>query len=229
MQMKNKRIHIYLFHIEELGDAASFDAASLKVDEVRKHKIAQYSSETEKKRSLGAGLLLQYAVYEKEKKEFSSLVEKVTLEQILNIPENASFSFRTGEMGKPYFVEYPDLFFSLSHSGAYVMLGVSNREIGVDIQLHTKEVKEALAKKVLTPEELNTFEHLELNKKALFFYRCWTIKESYCKLTGKGLSEGMNGIEIHFQEGKIYKDSVEKADFMEPDIGEYEYSMSICI
>lgn len=44
-----------------------------------------------------------------------------------------SFSYEYGEQGKPQIVNFPKKF-NLSHSGDYVVCGVSDGEVGVDIQ-----------------------------------------------------------------------------------------------
>ena len=46
-----------------------------------------------------------------------------------SIPEVA-----LGRLGKPYFPEHPEVHFNISHSSGAVLVGVSDQEIGVDIE-----------------------------------------------------------------------------------------------
>ena len=39
-----------------------------------------------------------------------------------------------GRLGKPYFPEHPEVHFNISHSSGAVLVGVSDQEIGVDIE-----------------------------------------------------------------------------------------------
>ena len=78
------------------------------------------------------------------------------------------------ENGKPYFPERPDIHFSLSHSGEYVMCAVSDSPVGADIQKNQK-ISEKMQKRVFTENELECASALSL----------WCLKESFIKLKGK--------------------------------------------
>ncbi len=76
--------------------------------------------------------------------------------------------------GKPYFAG-GGRFFSLSHTGTRVLVGVSGSELGVDVE-RRREVREGLAGRVMSPAERREFELFEL----------WTLREAVFKLTGRG-------------------------------------------
>lgn len=87
-------------------------------------------------------------------------------------------------LGKPYFPDCPHIRFSLSHSGDYVLCGVGERDVGVDIET-VKPRSSALPCRVLTGMEYRWYE--EHGGDWLAFYTLWTRKESLCKRQGRGV------------------------------------------
>lgn len=83
---------------------------------------------------------------------------------------------RLGEdaRGKPVFPDYPELCFSLSHSGDYVACALGNVPLGVDVQ----------CRRPLSP----TLSRLARDEAAggLEFFVLWTMRESLFKITGEG-------------------------------------------
>jgi len=96
--------------------------------------------------------------------------------------------------------------FNISHSGEYVAIAIGNKKIGVDIE-KIKPIGMEIAKNCFAPEEL---EYIQKNKKnqLVIFYTIWTLKESYIKAVGKGMSLSLKSfyfalkgkkIRIHFK------------------------------
>jgi phosphopantetheinyl transferase len=75
--------------------------------------------------------------------------------------------------GKPYFPDRPDIYFSLSHTSSHVLCAVSEGPVGADIEA-VRPVRQGVAERVCTPEELRFFSFFEL----------WVLKESFFKLSG---------------------------------------------
>ncbi len=98
------------------------------------------------------------------------------------------FSYCYGEKGKPYFRDLP-YYFSLSHSGDYVFCALSTEEIGADIQQHRRQLKEdnrrRLAARFFSEEEKRALEIA--GEREELFYRLWTRKEAFGKMTGEGV------------------------------------------
>lgn len=117
------------------------------------------------------------------------------------IPLSLSYSF--GENGKPYFRDYPDIYFNLSHSGEHVLCAISREEVGADIQEHRK-IKAGIAERFFSDEDRRMLKQVEKGiGEAAFrelFYRMWTVKEAHMKLTGIGMKQGMDTTVIHFTE-----------------------------
>ena len=93
-------------------------------------------------------------------------------------------SIAAGKHGKPYFPEYPEIHFSLSHSGTRALAVFSECEIGCDIE-RIRPVSPAVAARAFTPEEraqLRASDQPDID-----FFRLWTCKESFLKALGTGL------------------------------------------
>ncbi len=77
------------------------------------------------------------------------------------------------ERGKPWFPDYPQVHFNLSHTDGAVLAGLSDRPIGVDIE-HIRPVAPRLMEQMGTDTE-----------KA--FFRAWVRREARTKCSGRGI------------------------------------------
>lgn len=109
------------------------------------------------------------------------------------------------ENGKPFIEGAYDRFFNISHSGDYVMLAICGQEIGLDIQKRVV-VKEAVIERVCSPEEQKIADPVTFN-------HIWAIKESYAKLTGKGISTDFKTVTFEEDEKtvQIFDNGIKKA------------------
>ena len=208
-------INIYLMKTEEFLEEERFQLGCGLVDETRLQKIHACKSTEDKVRSLCCGLLLQYTM----KKELAAdgrltMEDRLTGDRLasdsdIRMGETLALRYEKGEQGKPYFVDYPQIYFNLSHSGEYVVLALAGQEIGIDIQ-KKRPVKESFAKRVLAEPELAEYERRKTQtfaeagrKMQDWLFRCWCAKESFCKLTGKGLSQELREVIFEPQQGRI--------------------------
>jgi len=90
-----------------------------------------------------------------------------------------------GPHGKPYLQRIPDVHFSLSHSGEFVMCAVSDEDIGCDIQ-QISASRISVANRFFTEQE--KIQVSSANDLQVEFTRLWTLKESYVKMMGTGIS-----------------------------------------
>jgi 4'-phosphopantetheinyl transferase len=90
--------------------------------------------------------------------------------------------------GKP-FLEDAGIEFNLSHSGALVLIAVTQgRHVGVDVeQLRPMPDLESVAPRVCTPGELAILTGLAQPERERAFFAMWTRKEALAKATGEGL------------------------------------------
>ncbi len=179
---------IFIAEIPPVYDEAVFQAYCKKVDKERLEQVLRIRPEKSRMRSLLAGYCLQCAV--KDTMEIAGV-------------EPLSFEYYRGEQGKPYLVNYPEVFFNLSHSGQFAACGIDKQEVGIDIQ-EEQNVKERLAERFFTDEEYQELQAVEdVSKRQKLFFRLWAVKESYIKLSGMGMKQGLNTFRIDWERGYI--------------------------
>lgn len=165
MSKIRKQIRVYVADVEPLADPGKYWAAYGKVSEARRKKTDRFRFASDKRLSLGAGLLLQ------------KVLERAgILDREIGVMPN----------GKPYLKNTKDWFFNLSHSGTKVLCALAREPVGCDIERMENPPLE-LAPKVFSSQEQNQLFSLNGEAQRQYFYKLWTGKESYLKMTGEGL------------------------------------------
>lgn len=177
----------------------------------RREKMAKFKRREAAHVSLLAGLLLQDVV----ESQCGILPENLELERSLH--------------GKPRVKGTEDFYFNLTHSGDYVVIAYGKTELGVDVERNRhKDLR--VARRCYTDaeyryvvgdlsEEQQGAEEC-VNKR---FFRIWTMKESYLKFTGQGISVPLNSFEIDVENGKVKN---QNAFFQELEI--QDYHIAVC-
>ncbi|MBD5135679.1 MAG: 4'-phosphopantetheinyl transferase superfamily protein [Lachnospiraceae bacterium] len=110
----------------------------------------------------------------------------------LGISDN-KISFSYNEFGKPYLSNYPEYYFSISHSEQCITFTHSNCPIGIDVE-KVSEHDFDVAEKFFTNGELNYLQESE--NKDIAFYDIWTKKEAYTKMLGTGLMTPLSSFDV---------------------------------
>lgn len=102
--------------------------------------------------------------------------------------EPQTIHFAEGAHGKPYWPDRPDVHFNVSHSGDWVVAVVDDADVGIDIErIRRPDLK--VAERFFAPQEYATLLRLQDERaRTEFFFELWTLKESYVKALGFGLS-----------------------------------------
>jgi 4'-phosphopantetheinyl transferase len=107
-------------------------------------------------------------------------------------PPHRGWRFVLNPYGRP---ELPDpgdppLRFSLSHCRGYVAAAcVPGREIGIDVERSDRDCDfAAIARSFFSPAEVEALEARRTEERRPAFFAYWTLKESYIKARGMGLS-----------------------------------------
>ena len=165
---------IYAADVTALSDAAVFEKGYAAVSAERREKIDLCRRDADKRLSLGAALLLRRALSDCGLDPDCDIVR--------------------GEHGKPYIPG--GAFFNLSHSGKIAVCALSPFEVGCDVQEMTA-VRERVAKRFFAPEEYAHVSSAGSEEERLdLFFRYWTLKESFLKVTGRGLSLPLGSFRI---------------------------------
>ena len=107
---------------------------------------------------------------------------------------NLGYSYHKN--GKPYF-NNSYIKFNISHSDNIIAVAIDEEEIGLDVE-KIDEVNSCLTKRVYSNEEQILYQKNLLNND--FFYKTWTIKESYLKYIGTGLNLDVTSLTFNLEE-----------------------------
>ena len=117
----------------------------------------------------------------------------------------AGMRFRKNRYGKPELVlskENPKIRFNISHTEGLIACGVVlDRDIGVDTEnIKRKEASLGIADRFFSSKEVKDLRRLPEEEKRDRFYDYWTLKESYIKARGKGLSLSLGQFTFHLSD-----------------------------
>lgn len=134
-----------------------------------------------------------------------------------------------GEKGKPHIANLSHVHFNISHSGNYVVCAVSSKELGVDVE-RIRKVNLRIAERFFSQPEIDDLMALDEDKRMQYFISLWTIKESYLKAIGRGLTQHLNSFTIR-NNGHSYQltGNLEAETFgIETFQISADYAMAIC-
>lgn len=172
----------YIINVRQLETKAVFEEALACVSLFRRQKIAHLKQQKDKNRSLGAALALHKAL------------------QGYGLEER-DMEYDLGEQGKPALCHYPEIRFSLSHAGDYAICSIGEAENGNDIEW-VRSGKENLAKRFFAEEELAwMWQAAYPAEREERMFRIWTMKESFLKVTGLGMSLPLRDFAVLIEEG----------------------------
>lgn len=130
----------------------------------RRDKAMNYINDIDRKQSVIAELLLRHALRETY--------------SVTHLPEMCF-----GQNGKPMLQGENMPYFNISHCTLAVVCAVSDEEIGIDVEPYSSYCED-VAREVFNDEEL-----AYVLGSPMRFAELWTMKESYLKYTGTGLSD----------------------------------------
>ncbi len=155
-----------------------------KLSPSRRDRVLSATHESTRVRSVLAELLLRHAI-----REEYGLTELPRIE--------------TGEKGKPFFPERPDIHFNLSHCRAAVACALDGAPLGVDVQEYRTfcRDKHGLSAppvyRILSETERTWVEAGESPEdRDRRFTAVWTCKEAYGKKTGEGFLYDLKSTEF---------------------------------
>lgn len=208
LQLKRKAevrmVLIYAMDLSNIPDPKEQSDFLNRIPQIRREKTMRYKFAEARKQSLGAGILLQKVM------------------ELHNIKEEDIYIDKNG---KP---EAKGICFNLSHSKEMAICVVSEQAVGCDIEKIKKEPKN-VAKKCFCTSELQYLESLPKEKREEVFFRIWTMKESYIKMTGEGMRLSFQRIAFDFRNDDIcvLRDGIVQDCF----IKEYEipqFKITVC-
>lgn len=162
----------YIDHLEKINDVL-INQLMPYVSAERREKAKKYRFRTDQVQSVLAFILLRIGLHA----EYG----------VCEMPEIA-----VNDTNKPYLTNLQEVYFNLSHCTAGVACGISDSELGVDIQNYV-DYKDSIATYFMSPTENLA---AKAGNPSVEFTRLWTLKESYGKYKGLGICYDMPQISI---------------------------------
>ena len=196
-------VKLYVADISNLPDPLLVPDELKKLPMERQQRIHNMQQEKSRKQSMGVGLLLQ---------------------KVLALYHMQDSQVFIGEHGKPMI---EGLEFSLAHSGNLVICAVSDKPIGCDVE-EIRKAPKGVAKRYFSESEqayLSRFSEEEYDKE---FFKLWTMKESYVKMTGEGIAQTLEKFEVVVGErARVLRDGAVQDCFLQ-DLVLEGYLVSVC-
>ncbi len=147
------------------------------VSKERREQSLRFQRQQDAQRSLIGELLIRYILKER-----------------YQLPSH-TLTFSKNSYGKPYLNEHTDIHFNLSHAGDWVICADGQVPVGVDIE-KIRPIDFAIAERFFTASEYKLLMDTAEQERLQLFYTLWTLKESYIKFVGKGLSIPLDSFAI---------------------------------
>lgn len=93
------------------------------------------------------------------------------------------------QWGKPYLSAFPQVFYSVTHCKRAVAVITAPFRVGIDAEA-VKEYSDTVARRICSETEMAYID--SAHDKNIAFFRLWTLKESYIKALGLGLTFPMS-------------------------------------
>jgi 4'-phosphopantetheinyl transferase len=134
-----------------------------------------------------------------------------------------------GNAGKPFFQSHPTIHFNISHSGRWVVVAVSGSRVGVDVE-RVKKVNLGIAERFYSEREKARLFALPAADQTEYFFDLWTLKESFLKAIGTGLTKSLKSFTIEISDDRILLlDNTEKTDLLMKQLKiESGYKLAVC-
>lgn len=161
---------IWVFdEIETVSDHDYDQLCSILPDD-RKEKAGKYIHSNDQKNCLIVYVLLVYGIY----KEYGLRLHNKKV-------------FKYGDHGKPYLREHPQIHFNFSHCKDAACCVLSRYPVGIDVESTTSDYSELIDYCCSEEEKMK----LKKSDSKSEFFRLWTLKESYLKCIGLGITDGV--------------------------------------
>ena len=202
-------INIFAVNVEDISISLFYKLIPFASLEVQK-KINNFLIYEDKLRSLVGNILLKYLICKNYRYKNNELLFSKTI------------------YGKPYLLNNRYIFFNISHSGKWVICSIHQFPLGIDIEL-IKPIDFSIAKRYFSLDEYSDLERInKVSDKISYFYSLWTMKESYLKLLGTGLTTPLNSFTIKCNKNKFYLKKMENKFYFKQYSIDEKYKISIC-
>ena len=181
--MRDFSSRLYVASVSELEEEFLYQKAYHLLPKERQETINAYRFFRDRRLSMGGFLLLMWGL-----KEWGIPAQEMEI--------------AVHHGGKPYLKSQNNCYFNISHSGEYAICAISEQEIGCDVE-QISNYRKGIVERFFSPSERQLFSGINTEEeKKMLFFRLWTLKESYIKTVGLGLSVPLDSFSISFSAGR---------------------------
>jgi len=174
----------YILKIDRTIEKDNFDGLLSSVSEEKKERISRFHRFEDAQRSLLGDVLARYAICKR-----------------LGV-KNKDLVFGVNEYGKPILIAPSRIHFNISHSGNWVACAIDESQVGIDVE-EIKPISFKIAERFFSRDEYLALLSQPEKTQLKYFYMIWTLKESYIKAEGKGLSIPLNSFTVRIETNNI--------------------------
>lgn len=166
----------------------------------------------------------------------SSLVAELLLRQLIKQHtgrQGKEVVFGANDYGKPFLADEPSFHFNLAHSGKWIVCAIDSVPVGVDVeQIQPLGLDiEDISKRLFSADECRDVMNKPEPDRTNYFFNLWTLKESYIKAVGEGLSIALDSFSVRIHRDGVvnFQTEVRSEDwfFRTYDI-DCEYKVALC-
>lgn len=207
----NSMSEVFALKIDSGTKECNYDRLMSFVSSEKQARIKKYRMHEDVLRALFGDLMIRYVICTKQNLTNEDLV------------------FKLNDYGKPYLLGNTDFHFNISHSGQWVVCIADSSPAGIDVEgIRGMDIK--IAERFFSKDELIDINSKQPCDRVDYFFQLWTLKESYIKACGKGMSIPLDSFSIRMAANNIYVEDSNKSSkwyFKQYDIGE-GYKMAAC-
>lgn len=205
-------INIQVIKVPHFIEEKYYNNLLLLTSRETREKIKRFKQKPDAYRSLLADLLIRSVICNKYR------------------ISNDEVKFSYNKYGKPFYSGDENFFFNLSHSGEWVACIWANFIVGVDIE-QILPIDLEIATHFFSREEVDVLYGKPHGERMFYFYDLWTLKESYIKALGKGMSLPLNSFTItkSAEKGVIIKNQSHNSSYyFKQYCVNSNYKLSLC-
>ncbi len=141
--------------------------------------------------------LTRFKRYQNNSSAMQFLVGRLLLRYMLSKHYQLSYhsiNIVYNDYGKPT-LSANDIYFNIAHSGKWVVCAIADSPVGIDIEKINKW-RPIVARRLFSADEYKVLLTHKGRARDDYFYTLWTLKESYSKAIGRGLTLPFNALNI---------------------------------
>ena len=108
---------------------------------------------------------------------------------------NSEIVFIANRYGKPLLQRPEGIHFNIAHSGNWIVCALDHTHVGVDVEV-IKPIEMAIAKRFFSMREYRFLMQQPESVQVMNFFKIWTLKESFIKEDGRGMSIPLDSFSI---------------------------------